>query len=90
MTDSSPVDPGRQAILETFERHDVRYVVIGGAAAQARGWSEPTDDIDVTPERSEANLARLADALHELDAGFRSSALRRRAAGRRVARVEEQ
>lgn len=25
----------------------------------------------MTPERSEASLARLADALHELDAGFR-------------------
>ena len=27
----------------------MRYVVIGGAATQARGWPEPTDDIDVTP-----------------------------------------
>jgi predicted nucleotidyltransferase len=71
VTETQPIDPGRQAILEALERHGVRYVVIGGAAAQARGWSEPTDDIDVTPERSEANLARLVNALHELDAGFR-------------------
>jgi len=45
--------------------------VIGGAAAQARGWPEPTDDIDFTPERSEGNLSRLAAAVEELDAGFR-------------------
>jgi predicted nucleotidyltransferase len=71
MADSNSIDEGRQAILAALERHQVRYVVIGGAAAQARGWPEPTDDIDVTPERSEGNLTRLAAAVEELDAGFR-------------------
>jgi hypothetical protein len=71
MTDDHSIDEGRQAILAALERHQVRYVVIGGAAAQARGWPEPTDDIDVTPERSEGNLTRLAAAVEELDAGFR-------------------
>ncbi|HUN77600.1 MAG TPA: hypothetical protein VMU32_01630 [Solirubrobacteraceae bacterium] len=71
MTDDHSIDEGRQAILDALERHQVRYVVIGGAAAQARGWPEPTDDIDVTPERSEDNLTRLAAAVQELDAGFR-------------------
>jgi len=27
--------PGRQTILETFNRHQVQYVLIGGAAARA-------------------------------------------------------
>jgi hypothetical protein len=71
MADSYSIDDGRQTILAALERHQVLYVVIGGAAAQARGWPEPTDDIDVTPERSEGNLARLAAAVEELDAGFR-------------------
>lgn len=71
MPDDHSVDEGRQAILTALERHQVLFVVIGGAAAQARGWPEPTDDIDVTPERSESNLARLAAAVEELDAGFR-------------------
>jgi hypothetical protein len=71
MTDEQPIDAGRQAIVEALERHAVRYVVIGGAGAQALGWSEPTDDIDLTPERSEGNLARLAAALEEIEAGFR-------------------
>lgn len=45
MTDSPPVDNGRQTIIETLERHDVRYVVIGGAAAQAHGWTEQTETL---------------------------------------------
>jgi predicted nucleotidyltransferase len=76
MSDESAIDDGRQAILDALERHEVRYVVIGGAAAQARGWQEPTDDIDVTPERSEDNLTRLAAAVAELDAGFRVDPMR--------------
>ena len=71
MTDGPPIDPGRAAIIQALERHRVRYVVIGGAAAQARGWLETTDDIDVTPERSEENLERLAAVVEELDAGLR-------------------
>lgn len=64
-------EPGREAILRALESHEVLYVVIGGAAAQARGWPERTDDLDVTPESSPGNLARLAAAVEELDGGFR-------------------
>ncbi len=71
MSESEPRSPGREVILETLERHRVQYVVIGGAAAQARGWRGVTKDIDVTPERSRENLTRLAGALEELGAGFR-------------------
>jgi hypothetical protein len=76
MSSGPPVDPGREAIVQALERHGVRYVVIGGAAAQARGWLEPTDDIDVTPERSEENLERLAIAVRELGGGFRVDPVR--------------
>jgi predicted nucleotidyltransferase len=69
-------DPGLEAIVAAFERHDVAYVVIGGEAARARGWPEQTEDVDVTPERSKENLARLADALEELGAGFRVDPVR--------------
>jgi hypothetical protein len=56
--DAQPIPEGTdKAILVALERHQVLYVVIGGAAAQARGWPEPTDDIDVTPERFEGNLS---------------------------------
>ncbi len=58
-------EPGREAILRALESHDVLYVVIGGAAAQSRGWPERTDDLDVTPEPSPGNLSRLAAAVEE-------------------------
>jgi hypothetical protein len=64
-------EPGREAILRALECHEVLYVVIGGAAAQARGWPERTDDLDVTPEPSKGNLARLAAAVEDLGGGFR-------------------
>jgi hypothetical protein len=69
-------DPGLEEIMAAFERHEVAYVVIGGEAARARGWPEQTEDVDVTPEHSKENLARLADALEELGAGFRVDPVR--------------
>jgi len=71
MTAGEHPEPGREAILRALERHGVNFVVIGGAAAQSRGWPGRTDDIDVTPERSRENLSRLAAAVEELGAGFR-------------------
>jgi hypothetical protein len=71
MRANEPADPDLETIVAAFERHDVAYVVIGGEAARARGWPDPTEDIDVTPERSKENLSRLADALEDLGAAFR-------------------
>lgn len=55
-------------IIATLDRHGVRYVIIGGVAARLHGSPALTEDVDVTPERSEENLARLAAALDELNA----------------------
>ncbi len=33
-----PTDPARTTLLGTLERHELRYIVIGGAAAEAPGW----------------------------------------------------
>lgn len=60
-----------QAILETLQRHRVRYVLVGGLAAQTRGWRGATEDVDITPAANRENLTRLAAALTELEAGFR-------------------
>jgi len=64
-------DPGRQQIIEVLQRHEVQFIVIGGAASQSRGWDGQTADVDVTPSRAMDNLTRLAAALTELDACFR-------------------
>ena len=62
-------------IVETLEKHDVRYVVVGGFAVEL--WDvaiPPTADVDITPDRSMENLERLAAALNELGAGLRAGA----------------
>jgi hypothetical protein len=49
----------------------VKYVIIGGIAAQLHDLPVPaTVDIDVTPARDHENLERLARAFDELKAGL--------------------
>ena len=67
----SEFDPER--VLSTLHRHGVDFVLIGGLAAVVHGSTLTTVDIDITPERSEANLGRLAAALTELDARLRTA-----------------
>lgn len=64
---AGPVDAGRGQLLEVLVRHDVRFVVIGGAAIQSHGRRYVTEDIDLTPDAEAGNLQRLAGALNELD-----------------------
>ena len=63
-------DEAAAAIVASLHEHRVRFVVIGGFAVQLHQVDEfaRTSDIDITPERSRANLERLAAALTELDA----------------------
>ncbi len=58
-------------LVETLERHRVRYVVIGGIAAIAHGNKRATFDLDITPDLDRRNLQRLASALRELNAHLR-------------------
>jgi hypothetical protein len=60
-----------QAILETLDRHDVRYVLIGGLAAVLHGAPHVTTDVDIVPEEGKQNLERLSAALRELGARIR-------------------
>ena len=56
------------AILRTLSEHGVDYVVIGGLAVQAHGHTRTTQDLDLVPEPSPANLAHLRSALAALGA----------------------
>ncbi len=60
------LDPA--GVIAALERRQVRYVIIGGIAAQLHGSPAPTRGLDVTPERSAPNLARLAAALGSVEA----------------------
>lgn len=65
----APERPFRpRELLEVLERHEVRYVVIGGFAAVLHGSPLATNDADICPADDEENLRRLAAALSELDA----------------------
>ena len=58
----------RNSLLAALERRGVRYIVIGGAAAEARGWRGRTVDVDIVPRPDPENLDRLAGALNDLGA----------------------
>ena len=57
------------AILAALERHGVRYVLIGGLAANAHGVRRTTRDVDIIVDRGRDNLERLAEAARELEVG---------------------
>jgi hypothetical protein len=61
----SPTRPPLKAarLLGLLESHAVRFVIVGGLAATVHGSGRVTFDIDVVPEWSKENLARLAEAL---------------------------
>lgn len=63
-------EPG--AILEVLNRHQVEFVLIGGLASNYYGSPFLTQDIDITPARSQQNLERLSAALSELAARVRT------------------
>ena len=66
MTEPPTFDPGR--LLRALVEADVRFVVIGGIAAQVLGSPSLTADLDVCYERSTNNLERLATALLDIGA----------------------
>ena len=62
-----------KGVFESFQRHEVRYVVIGGIAAVLYGVPRATFDLDILIESSPENAQRLLDAL--LDAGMGTASL---------------
>jgi hypothetical protein len=64
-------DPLR--ILKVLDRHDVRFVIIGGIAGRLWGSTTVTNDLDVCYSRDGANLEALAAALREMKAKLRGA-----------------
>jgi hypothetical protein len=62
-----------QDVFASLNRHNVRYVVIGGIAAVLHGVPRATFDLDILIEASPDNARRLLDAL--LAAGLGTAAL---------------
>lgn len=59
-------------VFSAFERHAVRYIVIGGQAGIVWGSPLPTEDFDAVYARDMANLERLVRALRDLHARLRA------------------
>ena len=53
------------ALLKLLSKHQVEFVVVGGAAAIAHGSARLTQDLDVVYDRSPENLERLTAALKD-------------------------
>ena len=60
-------------VLRLLNRHEVRYVLIGGLAAILHGSPTLTRDIHICHARDNVNLVRLADALREVNARLRGA-----------------
>lgn len=69
--DPDPIEFDAEEIVRVLNAHGVEYVLIGGLACVLQGAPIGTFDVDITPARTEANLARLAAALADLDAALR-------------------
>jgi len=71
--DGPPFEPG--LVMEALERHQVRYIVVGGIAGNLHGAQRPTQDFDMVALSGAENLARVAAALNELGARLRVGGL---------------
>jgi predicted nucleotidyltransferase len=60
-------------VFESFQKHDVKYLVIGGIAAVLYGIPRATFDLDILIEPTRENILHLLDAL--LDAGLGTASL---------------
>ena len=58
-----------QTVFASFQKNDVKYLVIGGIAAVLYGVPRATFDLDILIERTEENAQKLLDALTEIGFG---------------------
>lgn len=58
-----------QTVFASFQKNDVKYLVIGGIAAVLYGVPRATFDLDILIEPTEENAQKLLDALAEIGFG---------------------
>ena len=69
--DHAPPPLDLERMIETLNRHQVDFVVIGGIAVLAHGHPRTTFDVDVVADLAADNMARFAAALSDLRARVR-------------------
>lgn len=63
------LDPDFKEFVELLNRHDVRYLVVGGYAVGFHGHARYTKDLDIWIEATQANAKRLLAALEAFGFG---------------------
>ena len=71
MGDPSGPELRRREVLESLDRHDVQFILVGGQAAASHGALRPTRDLDICVLWTPENLDRLGAVLDQFDAGLR-------------------
>ena len=59
------LNPDFQDFIKCFNRHKVRYVLVGGYAVIYHGYNRSTGDLDIFVEATVANYNRIAEAFEE-------------------------
>jgi hypothetical protein len=62
-----------EGLLRALGEKGVEFIVVGGVAGKAHGSARLTVDLDVVYARSAENVARLTDALRDLDPYLRGA-----------------
>ena len=75
---SHPKEADTAALLAALYLAEVRFIVVGGAAAQLHGATLGTLELDIVHQRDPANVAKLLSLLNELDAFHRYDLQKRR------------
>ncbi len=56
-------------VVRTFEKHNIRYIIVGGFATNFHGYARATGDFDFWLEDTFENRKKLVDALEALGYG---------------------
>ena len=56
------------AIVQALQRHNVRFIIVGGLAGVLRGVPMQTFDLDIVHQRTDENIEALLGALGDLHA----------------------
>lgn len=59
-----------EKIFKILARHEIEFILVGGMAAILHGSPLSTEDLDLVYDPSSENVARLAEAMEELEACY--------------------
>lgn len=60
---------GMMLLLQTFQKHDVQYLIVGGFAVNRYGYNRTTGDLDIYLKDTFENRKNLIEAIDEMGYG---------------------